>query len=314
MNAGRHALVTGGAGFVGSVLARRLIRDGFVVTIVDDLSNGKRSNLPEGATFVHADLAEESTYERLAGTRFDVIFHVAAQASNAISVREPLRDLGSNQVATLRLLEYARRTGCMRFLFTSSMSTYGDASRFPTEESEPLRPRSPYAIHKAACEDYLRVYGTEFGIRWTAFRLYTTYGGGQNLDNLDQGLLSIYLAYLARREPIVVKGSLERKRDIVHVSDVVNALATVVDRERTYGRIYNLCSGESRTIGELLRALIRETGEDPDSYPIIVEDGTPGDPWQTEGSYRAAEADFGFVPRILPLEGVRLTARSLQGV
>jgi len=314
MNAGRHVLVTGGAGFVGSLLAQRLISDGFAVTIVDDLSNGKQSNLPEAATFVQADLAEESTYRRLADTRFDVIFHVAAQASNAISMREPVRDLASNQIATLLLLEYARQSGCERFLFTSSMSAYGEASSFPTDESEPLRPRSPYAIHKAACEEYLRVYGTEFGIRWTAFRLYTTYGGGQNLDNLDQGLLSIYLAYLARREPILVKGSLERKRDIVHVSDVVNALATVVDQERTYGRVYNLCSGESRTIGELLRALIRETGEDPDSYPVVVEDGTPGDPWQTHGSYRAAEADFGFVPRISPLEGVRLTARALQGV
>jgi UDP-glucose 4-epimerase len=311
----KNALVTGGAGFVGSVLSRRLLKDGFSVTIVDDLSNGKRGNVPPEAQLIEADLSTEEAYRPLDPAGYDVIYHVAAQASNAVSLRDPLRDLASNQLATLRLLEYARESGSRRFIFTSSMSAYGDASSFPTTEKEPLRPRTPYAAHKAASEDYLRMYAEEYGLRPTVFRLYTTYGGEQNLDNLDQGLLSIYLAYLLRGEPIIVKGPLERERDIVHVSDVAGAMVAVLEEPRTFGRTYNLCSGVCLTIGTLVRTLIREAGEDPDAYPIVVEGGTPGDPFKTHGSYEAATTDFGYVPRVMPLDGVRQTVQALlEGV
>jgi UDP-glucose 4-epimerase len=311
----KNALVTGGAGFVGSVVSRHLLRDGFSVTIIDDLSNGKRSNVPPGAQFIEADLATEAAYQPLERVGYDVIYHVAAQASNAVSLRDPLRDLASNQLATLRLLEYARETGSRRFVFTSSMSTYGDASAFPTTEMEPLRPRTPYAAHKAASEDYLRVYGDEYGLIPTVFRLYTTYGGEQNLDNLDQGLLSIYLAYLLRGEPIIVKGPLERERDIVHISDVAGAMVAVLDEPGTFGRTYNLCSGLCLTIDTLVRTLILEAGENPDTYPIVVESGTPGDPFKTHGSYEAAMTDFGYVPKVMPLDGIQQTVRALlEGV
>jgi UDP-glucose 4-epimerase len=123
---------------------------------------------------------------------------------------------------------------------------------FPTTEDEPLVPDSPCAIHKAASEQYLRVYANEFGLHWTAFRLYTTYGSSQNLDNLDQGLLSIYLAYLIKGAPIVIKGNLDRKRDIVHVNDVADAIVTTIDRPETYGKIYNMCTGTSLTIRQIL--------------------------------------------------------------
>jgi UDP-glucose 4-epimerase len=311
----KKALVTGGAGFVGSVVSRRLLKDGFSVTIVDDLSNGKRRNVPPEAQLIEADLSNEEAFRPLDPAGYDVIYHVAAQASNAVSLRDPLRDLASNQLATLRLLEYARKTASPRFIFTSSMSTYGDASCFPTTEREPLRPRTPYAAHKAASEDYLRMYAEEYGLLPTVFRLYTTYGEEQNLDNLDQGLLSIYLAYLLRGEPIIVKGRLERERDIVHVSDVVGAMVAVVDEPRTYRRTYNLCSGVCLTIGALVRTLIRQAGEDPDAYPIVVEGGTPGDPFKTHGSYEAAMTDFGYVPKVMPLDGVQQTVQALlEGV
>ncbi len=308
---GQKMLVTGGAGFVGSVLSHRLLEQGHQVTIIDDLSNGKTSNLPRGAVFIQGDLAEAAPYEKLGDTRFDAIFHIAAQASNAISFRTPERDLMSNQLATLRLLEFARRTGCSRFLFTSSMSAYGQPKNFPTVESEPLFPDSPYAVHKAASEEYLRIYGNEYGLKWTVFRLYTTYGGGQNLDNLDQGLLSIYLAYLVKKKPIVVKGDLNRRRDIVHVNDVVTAILAAVDRPKSHGETYNLCTGTSLSIRELLDELIARMGEKKD-YPIDVQGPTQGDPPVTHGSFEKARRDLGFQPKISPMEGIRLTIEGLK--
>jgi len=307
----KRVLVTGGAGFVGSTLAHRLVRNGDDVVIIDDLSNGKRSNLPEGARFIQGDLANDSVLAQLCTDRFDQIFHIAAQASNAISFRDPVRDLLSNQVATLKLLEFARKTNSMRVLFTSSMSAYGDASEFPTLESTPLTARSPYGVHKAASEHYLRIYAEEYGLKWTVFRLYTTYGSGQNLDNLDQGLLSIYLAYLVRKVPIVVKGSLERKRDIVHVSDVVEAIQLAADNPKTFGQCYNLCSGVSLSIRELLSEMFKQMGEDP-GYPIEVQPGTPGDPPVTHGSYEKAERDFGYSPKVSPYDGIRMTVEALR--
>lgn len=302
----RKALVTGGAGFVGAQLAAELLSAGWAVTVIDDLSNSDGGNVPEGAVFLRGDLADPGTYSHIENERFDVIYHIAAQASNALSFRDPLLDLAANQVATLRLLEFARSAGIRRFVFTSSMSAYGNAQTFPTPETEPLRPLSPYAAHKSASEDYLRMYAAEEGLEPTVFRLYTTYGGGQNLDNLDQGLLSIYLAYLVRNEPIVVKGSLDRTRDIVHVSDVVRALVVAADSPQTIGKTYNLCSGTTRSIRQLIDGLITAAGFDPGEYPVVVQDATPGDPMVTHGSLAAAEADFGFRPEVMPEEGIRM--------
>jgi UDP-glucose 4-epimerase len=308
---GKKLLVTGGAGFVGSVLSDRLLKLGYSVTIVDDLSNGQESNLPRGAQFIRGDLAEAAPYEKLGQEKFDIIFHIAAQASNALSFRQPVRDLLSNQTSTLRLLEFARSSGCKRLIFTSSMSAYGIPKQFPTPEEEPLVPVSPYAVHKAASEEYLRIYGQEYGIDWTTFRLYTTYGSGQNLDNLDQGLLSIYLAYLVKKVPIVVKGDLSRKRDIVHVNDVVDAIVASMDRPQSHRQTYNLCTGTSLSIREILDELIRRMGENRD-YPVEVQGATQGDPPVTYGSYEKAKRDLGFQPKIQPLDGIRLTIEGLR--
>lgn len=307
------ALVTGGAGFVGSTLSKKLLQNGYDVTIVDDLSNGKESNLPPEATFVKADLCDDKFYTDLGNQTFNGgIFHIAAQASNAISFRTPYRDMQVNQEATLKLLEYAQRTDSTRFIFTSSMSAYGEPENFPTTEKEALNSNSPYGAHKAASEAYVNIFAKEYNIKPTIFRLYTTYGGGQNLDNLDQGLLSIYLAYLVKKQPIVVKGSLERVRDIVHVSDVVEAIWSATQRDQSIGGIYNMCSGQAYTIREILNELISQFGEDPKTYPVEVQEGTPGDPFTTHGSYQAAEKDLEWTPKVKPFDGIRMTVEAFR--
>ncbi len=308
----KKILVTGGAGFVGSYLSRELLKNNSDVVIVDDLSNGKESNIPTGAKFFKSNLAHNETYDKLKDENFYAIYHLAAQASNAISFRDPYNDLNSNQLATLKLLEFARRADCKRVLFTSSMSAYGTVDKFPTPETTALNSDSPYGAHKAASERYLKIYEKEYGFRGTVFRLYTTYGGGQNLDNIDQGLLSIYLAYLIKNIPIVVKGSLERTRDIVHVSDVVWALMAALENQNSFGKIYNLCSGTSMTIREILDDLISEMGLDPKTYKVEVLAGTPGDPQHTHGSYLAAKEDLGFMPKILPRDGIKMTVAAYR--
>lgn len=300
-------LVTGGAGFVGSILVQRLLEKGHEVVVLDDLSNGKFENVPKAAYFHICDLSDAAALSVLDQYPVEVVIHCAAQSSNAISFEEPVADLYSNQLATLNLLRYCHPRGIRRFLFTSSMSAYGQASSFPTLESDCCYPDSFYAVHKLASEHYLRIYAQEYGFETTVFRLYTTYGFGQNLDNVKQGLLSIYLSYLLEGETLVVKGDGERIRDIVHVDDVVRAIELALERPESIGKIYNMATGETITIRSLIEGLIAGLGKDPAAYPVAWQGKTPGDPFRTHGSIEAARRDLGWEPQVSVLEGIRRT-------
>lgn len=300
-------LVTGGAGFVGGILAHQLLVDGHEVVVVDDLSNGRKENVPEDAYFHVCDLADARTLEVLDQYPIEVVIHCAAQSSNAISFEAPVADLYANQLATLNILLYCKTKSIRRFIFTSSMSCYGEAEEFPTPETTCCYPDSFYAVHKLASEHYVRIFSQEYGFETTIFRLYTTYGFGQNLENVRQGLLSIYLSYLLHKKTLVVKGAGERIRDIVHVEDVVRAIRLSIERAESIGKTYNLATQESVTIQFLIDNLVAGLGLDPAVYPVEWEKGTPGDPFKTHGSIEAARKDLGWEPQISVIEGVRRT-------
>lgn len=307
----RAVLVTGGAGFVGSHLCRALVAAGLSVVAVDNLQNGLRSNVPEGVELVLADLSTEEFVTGFAGRAFDAVIHCAAQSSNALSFRDPVGDAMTNQVGTLRVLELCRTVGASRLLFTSSMSVYGQAERLPTPEAEPLRPQSFYAVHKAASEYYIRLLASQVGVQATIFRLFTTYGPGQNLANRDQGLVSIYLSYLLRGEPIVVRGSGERRRDLVYIDDVVSALWQALHTPATTGQTYNLGSGETHRIADILRWLIAAAGE-RDDYPVRYEVSTSGDPNATHADINLIRRALGWAPGVMVAEGLRRTVEAYQ--
>jgi UDP-glucose 4-epimerase len=194
------------------------------------------------------------------------------------------------------------------------MSAYGEPESLPTPETTPMLPETFYAVHKLASEHYLRIYAKEHGIKQTTFRLYTTYGHGQNLDNINQGLLSIYLAFIVQKETIIVKGSKERLRDIVHVSDVVNAIMMAIDNPNSYNKTYNLGSGESLKIGEIVDLLTTGMGYAQGEYPVTWEGSTQGDPSNTLASIQAVKDDIGWEPKVSPREGIRMTVANYNKV
>ena len=187
----KYALVTGGGGFVGSALSSRLISEGYHVTIIDDLSNGKKGNIPTEAEFHKLDISDTTGFNSIPQHPYEIIFHVAAQASNALSWKDPINDLMVNQLGTYNILNFCKKRNINRIIFCSSMSAYGMPAILPTPESIEMKPDTFYAVHKLASEHYFRIFSKEHGIDYTIFRLFTTYGHGQNLDNIDQGLLSI---------------------------------------------------------------------------------------------------------------------------
>jgi UDP-glucose 4-epimerase len=303
----KRILLTGGAGFVGSCLCKGLYDEGYHVTAVDDLSNGKQANVPDGVGFIRLDISSEEDFKRLSAISFDSVIHCAAQSSNALSFRDPKQDMLTNQFGTLNMLNYCKEKKIKRFIFTSSMSIYGEPQRLPTREDETPYPNSYYAVHKLASEHYIRIFAHQHGIKYTIFRLYTTYGYGQNLENISQGLLSIYLSYILNKKTLIVKGSKDRTRDIIHVSDVVNAIKLSLNNQNSYNKIYNLGSGKSLKIERIIELLTTGLGYKKDEYPVKYESGTEGDPFDTLADIEEARKDLGWEPEISAEEGIRLT-------
>lgn len=306
----KTVLITGGAGFVGSYLCKKFNLLGYKVVAADDLSNGLALNLTSDTIFEEIDLSSFSAFNALDKYSFDLIIHCAAQSSNALSFLDIEKDMKSNLISTYNILEYSKKNKIRRLIYTSTLSIYGQPSKIPTPEDCKPKPDAFYSINKLAGEQYVKLFSKHYNIRSTIFRLYTTYGIGQNLSNRNQGLLSIFISYILKNEPIIVKGSLERKRDIVFVEDVVDAIVKSIDSESTFGQTYNLGSGNSLTIREIIDLLIDGLAENSNDYPIIIEDGTLGDPFETLADMTKIKEHIDWEPKIMPLEGIMKTIQS----
>jgi UDP-glucose 4-epimerase len=269
-------LVTGGAGFVGSKIADKLIQEGNQVVIIDNLSTGYLENVNPRATFIKGDCSNSITVTKMGEQYFDAIFHIAGQSSGEVSFEDPVYDINSNTVSTLLLLQYARKTGCKRFIYASTMSVYGDVKGGIVSENTQVNPKSFYAVGKLASEQYMRIYQQTYGITYTALRYFNIYGPGQNLDNLKQGMISIYLKYLISNkfDKIMIKGSPNRFRDFIYIDDVVAITLKCLDSEATYNKSINIGTGKKTTVKEVIRLLKEKSGifKEVEFLP-----GTPGD-------------------------------------
>ncbi len=282
-------LVTGGAGFIGSHIATALLQRGDRVVIIDNLSTGLRQNVPAEAIFIEGNCEQAEIINQLNLQKFDAIYHLAGQSSGEISYDNPVLDLQANTQSTLVLVKYAVETSCPNFVYASSMSVYGDGTLTAVKESDPTIPKSFYAVGKLASEHYLRIYNS-FGIKTVALRLFNVYGAGQNLLNLRQGMASIYLAQALKTSKILVKGSPERYRDFVHITDVVKAFLTAEQSAISNG-IYNVCFGKKVFVKDILDIISRNLDVPPD---VIFSKSTPGDQFGIFGDYSSFEKNFGF--------------------
>ena len=266
-------LVTGAAGFIGSAVARKLISEGNDVVTIDNLSTGNESNIPKGCEFIRGSVSEEIIIKGLENRKFDGILHIAGQSSGEISFENPVYDMQTNCQSTILLLDFARKIGCNNFLYASSMSVYGEHNSPKCDEETTLIPKSFYAVGKVASEHYMRIYCEQFGITCTSLRLFNTYGPGQNMNNLKQGMISIYLAMALKDRKIVVRSSKDRFRDFVYIDDVVNAFIMCLNRKSGY-ECFNVCTGVKTTVEQVinhLRTLLQF------SFDVEYDAGTPGD-------------------------------------
>ncbi len=242
-------LVTGVAGFIGSHVARKLLEDGISVVGVDDLSSGKRSNIPDGVEFIQGDLSDPGVMNELpAGVK--QILHLAGQSSGEISFDDPVLDLKKNVVSTLNLVRWGIRCGCKRFIYASSMSVYGDHDDSPAKETDPCASLSCYGTGKLAAEHYLRVYSKQ--IPFVSLRMFSVYGPGQDMENMRQGMVSIFVKMAVTRGVIHVKGSLGRYRDFICVNDVAEIWRRAVRLDGNQSYVLNVGTGIKTTVQNLL--------------------------------------------------------------
>jgi UDP-glucose 4-epimerase len=299
-------LVTGGAGFVASHIIERLIADKHGVVTIDDLSTGYAENVHPNCEFIKGRCEDPAVTAKLKGRRFDAILHLAGQSSGERSFRDCTDECSRNVLSTLNLIKYALDSGTRRFLYASSMAVYGDVLDRPAAENLPPCPVSVYGVSKLASENYLSVYA-KHGLEPTCLRLFNTYGIRQDLSNLDQGMISIYLSMAVRQRKIIVKGSLDRFRDYIEVSDMVEIWLRALRSPRAIGKILNAGTGAKTKVADLLTMLteyVRAATGWPE-IPIEVSGTTLGD---VRGNY----ADMSFASSIIELPRFMTVSEGLR--
>ena len=244
-------IISGVAGFIGSHLAKRFIAEGHEVVGLDDLSNGKISNIPSQVDFFKVDLESAEFIDKIP-RGCQMILHLAGQSSGEISYHDPVGDLKKNTISTLNLINYGIENNIKKFLYASSMSVYGEIECPPegVKEEDFTNPISCYGIGKLASEKYLEIYKNKFP--YVSLRMFNVYGPGQDMENMKQGMVSIYLSQAIKSNKILVKGSLSRFRDFIYIDDVIETWFRASFYENVLNQKINIGTGKKTTVKELI--------------------------------------------------------------
>ncbi|WP_314037146.1 SDR family NAD(P)-dependent oxidoreductase [Dietzia sp. CH92] len=305
-----RALVTGGAGFIGSTLVDRLLGEGHDVTVVDNLSRGRLENLAAAREsgdrfeFHQLDLTDPAVEDVVTRSRPEVVFHLAAQIDVRLSVEDPVYDAEVNVVGTVRLAEAARKAGVRRIVFTSSGgSIYGPVTELPVAETRPVDPLSPYAAGKVAGEIYLEMFSRLYGIEWAGVAPANVYGPRQDPHG-EAGVVAIFSQRLLAGQPTRVFGDGGNTRDYVFVDDVVDAFVRAAEVPAAAGLRFNVGTGVETTDRGLHTLVAEAAGapDDPEYAPARLGDVARS----ALDAGRAAEV-LGWVPKVTIREGVART-------
>jgi UDP-glucose 4-epimerase len=308
------ALVTGGAGFIGSHLAEALCRRGASVIALDNLSLGKVANLAwrengDALEFVEGDVANETLVKKLiAGC--DWVFHEAAMPSVPVSVAKPIETNTQNIDATLRLLVLARDAGVKRFLFASSSSIYGDVDVPAKHEALPPSPLSPYALQKYAAEKYCQLFHRLYGLPTVALRYFNVFGPRQAFGSPYSGVIAKFCTGMLAGNAPVIYGDGLQARDFTYIANVVSANLLAAEAPDAAGKVFNVAAGQSISLLDLVAELNRLTGQNlqPQFEPMRT-----GDVRSSLADISAARRELGYEVEVTWQEGLRRTLDFYRG-
>ena len=299
-------LVTGGAGFIGSHIVERLLRDGRSVRVIDDLSTGRRENIAPfigEIEFIEGDVRDlDPVRDAMDGVRY--VFHQAAIPSVPRSVDDPLATNAANVDGTLNVLVAARDAGVKRVVYASSSAVYGDSPDLPKRESMNPEPRSPYAVSKLAGELYCRVFYDVYGLETVALRYFNVFGPRQDPASEYSAVVPKFITAFLSGEPPTIYGDGGQSRDFVYVDDVVEANLLAAGSSALGGKVFNVASGKGITINDLAWILGEITGADlePVHAPPV-----PGDIRESLADISKACGSLGYASKVGIREGLRKT-------
>jgi UDP-glucose 4-epimerase len=308
MNSDKWAVVTGGAGFIGSHLAETLLGQGRKVRIVDDFSTGTRANIPAGAEVLEGDVVENA---ESAVRGADVIYHLAAIPSVPRSIAEPLESHRATAVSTVALLEAAERANVRRLVLASSSAVYGDGGGLPKREDQKPAPLSPYALAKVVSELYAEHWACRRSFETVSLRFFNVYGPRQDPHSPYAAAIPIFVRRLLEGQSVPIFGNGSQTRDFIFVGDVVRGLIAAGTVPGVSGRIYNLATGHAISVLELVRTLARIVGT-PAEMDFLPE--RAGDIRHSWADVSAVHRDLGFAPGTSLEAGLRETVRWLKSV
>ncbi len=287
-----HALITGGAGFIGSHLVRGVLARGLHVTVLDDLSMGRRQNVDPAAHFIQGKVQDgDAVRQALAGV--DVVFHLAARVTIRGSMDAFVEDADTNVMGTLSLLRACQKSSVRKFILASSMAVYADAPRpDPIAEDYATEPISPYGVSKLASERYMRLVCSAAGIQSVALRFFNTYGPGQALTPYV-GVMTIFINRLLAGQPPLIFGDGEQCRDFVYVGDIVAGALLAMDAAGD-GEVFNLGSGRGTTVNALANMLCRRIN--PQIAPVH-QSAHPGELHNSVADVSRARSALHYAPQ-----------------
>ncbi len=296
------ALVTGGAGFIGSHLVDGLLAAGHAVRVLDDLSTGFAENVNPAAELVVGSVVDSTVVADAVAGR-EVVFHLGALGAVARSVADPRASNDANVNGTLNVLAESVAAGVRRVVFASSSSVYGGAEVVPTPESTPLRPRSPYAVTKMTGEWYTRIFAELYRIETVALRYFNVFGPRQRPDATYAAVIPLFAAALMAGEAPTVHGDGTQSRDFTYVTDVVaaNLAASIAPAELASGHAFNIAPGAGTSLLELLDGLAARIGS---GVRPVFGDSRPGDVHLSCADATAARAVLGWSPTVSVADGL----------
>jgi UDP-glucose 4-epimerase len=258
----KNVLVTGGAGFIGSHVAECLVKAGYRVVVLDDLSGGFVENVPAGAEFVKGSVQDAALVESLfAKEKFEYVFHLAAYAAEGLSHFIRNFNYSNNLVGSVNLVNAAVNAGSVKcFVFTSSIAVYGRNQTPMVEELVP-QPEDPYGISKYAMELDLRAAREMFGLNYVIFRPHNVYGERQNIGDPYRNVIGIFMRQILTKQPLTIFGDGEQVRAFSYIDDVAPVIAASIERPETWNQVYNIGADKPWTVNELATAVCKAMGK-----------------------------------------------------
>lgn len=300
-----RALVTGGAGFIGSHLVDRLLQENCHVTVIDDLSSGSKVNLSQHEgnrrlRFTHATILDASKLKE-AMKDCERVFHEAAIVSSEYATQNPLPTSEVNVYGTLTLLETARQLDLKHLIHASSAAVYGSTTSPPVNEEAPTKPLSPYGASKLSAELFVQAYYSTYGLKTTSLRYFNVYGPRQ-LQNPYSGVITIFLQRMSAGKSLEIQGDGEQTRDFIYVSDVAEANLKAASTKQAAGQVFNIATGKPTSINQLTAILGKITGLNATQKSIGAR---PGDIRFSYADTKRAENILGFKADVSFQDGLR---------